>query len=191
MAPMTQQPVPAPPAPVLPPGVLDHPVLFDTEAARAAVRTAASTRTWRIASLGISVAISGAIWWFFREQLGDLTWTWIAVAVAWPLSSLVVAAVREVVVRRDARAVADGLALGVGRRGLWLGGLDVPWSEVGAVRARSGRLGASRRLVVETRAGETRELPLDYLASSPAGVDAGVFALSGGRVRVDFSALDA
>ena len=191
MAAMSQQPAPTASGPMLPPGVLDHPILFDTEAARAAVRAAASTRTWRIVSLCISLAISGAIWWFFREQLGDLTWTWVAVAVVWPLTSLVVAVVREQVVRRDARAVSEGLALGVGRRGLWLGGLDVPWVEVGAVRALSGRLGASRRLRVETRAGEFREVPLDYLASSPAGVDAGVFALSGGRVRVDFSALDA
>lgn len=184
------QPAPTASAPALPDGMLDHPVLFDTDAARAAVRAASRNRTWRIASLVISVLISLAIWWFFREQFGDLTWAWIGVALVLPLGYLVVAVVRELVARRDAGRVGQGLALGVGRRGLFLRDVAVPWPEVGAVRARSGRLGASDRLVVETRAGQRLELPLGYLTTAPAGLDGAVFALSGGRVRVDFSALD-
>lgn len=171
-------------------GTLEHPVLFDDAAAAAALAGATRNRTWRIVSVGISAAISVALWWFFRDQLGDFTWTWIAVALSLPLVLLVVAVVREVVVRRDLRRVGQGLALGVGRRGLFLGGVEVPWTDVGAVRARSGRLGASGRLVVETRAGQRLELPLDYLTSRPASLDSAVFALSGGRVRIDFSALD-
>ena len=202
MAVMSQPPVPqpgpwAPPppgagpwAPPAPQGALDHPVFFDDAAAAAAVAAAARNRTWRIASVFISAAISAAIWWFFREELGDLTWTWVAVALVIPLAYLVAAVVREVVVRRDVRRVGQGLALGVGRRGVFLRDRMVLWPEVGAVRARSGRLGASSRLVVETRASESLELPLDYLATRPAGLDSAVFALSGGRVRIDFSALD-
>lgn len=183
---------PSPPviAQRVPDGLLDHPVLFDRVAAEAAVRAAQRNRTWRIISLGISGAISAAIWWFFREQLGDVTWTWIAVALAIPLVFLVAAVVREVVVRRDARGVGEGLALGIGRRGLFLRDVAVPWVELGAVRVTSGRLGASDRLVVETRQALRYDLPLAYLGTGPASLDSAVFALSGGRVRVDFSALD-
>lgn len=174
----------------MPDGVLDHPVLFDRAASEEAVRAARRNRTWRIVSLGISGAISAALWWFFREQLGDVTWTWIAVALAIPLVFLAVAVVREVVVRRDVRGVGEGLALGIGRSGLFLHGVTVPWTELGAVRVLSGRLGASDRLVVETRQALRYELPLAYLGTGPSGLDRAVFALSGGRVRVDFSALD-
>lgn len=168
----------------------DVPVFFAPEPAVARWHLARRNRTWRIISLGISAAISAAIWWFFREQLGDFTWTWVAVALAIPLVYLAAAIVREVVVRRDVARVGQGLALGVGRRGLFLRDVMVPWTDVGAVRARSGRLGASDRLVVETRTAQKLELPLSYLTSRPASLDGAVFALSGGRVRIDFSALD-
>lgn len=205
MAAMSQPPTPpwGPPTPVgawptpqpvppqgVPEGVLDHPVLFDRAASEAAVLAVRRNRTWRIVSLGISGAISAAIWWFFREQLGDVTWTWIAVALAIPLVFLAAAVVREVVVRRDVRDVGDGLALGIGRRGLYLHGVIVPWTELAAVRVTSGRLGASDRVVVETRQALRYDLPLAYLGTGPSGLDSAVFALSGGRVRVDFSALD-
>ncbi len=176
--------------PLAPPGTLDFPVLFEPAAASAAVKVAARARTWRIVSLGISVAISAALWWFFREQLGDITWLWVIVVLVLPVSTLAWNVLREVVVRRDVRRVGAGLALGIGRRGLFLGGTLVPWTHVGAIRMRTGHLGASDRLAVVPQDGPVLELPLDYLSAGPAQVDSAVFALSGGRVRVDFSALE-
>lgn len=193
MADMSQPPmapVPGPVAAPVPYGMLEHPVGFDAAKASGTVRAAARNRTWRIISVGISVAISAAIWWFFREQFGDMTWSFVAVALIWPLSSLAWAVVREVITRRDARHVDNGLALGIGRLGLFLRGTAVPWTHVGAVRAESGRLGASDRLVVETRDKVALMVPLDYLTAGPATIDGAIFALSGGRVRVDFSGLD-
>lgn len=199
MADMSQPPILppgpwAPPqqqaVPLAPPGTLDFPVLFEPAAADAAVKVASRARTWRLVSLGISVAISAALWWFFREQLGDFTWLWVAVVLVLPVSTLAWTVLREIVIRRDVRRAGVGLALGIGRRGLFLGGMLVPWTQVGSVALRSGRLGASDRVVVTPQDGPVLHLPLNYLSAGPAQLDSAVFALSGGRVRVDFSALD-
>lgn len=168
-----------------------YPVFFVPQAAQAKVAGATRVRNSRIVSLGISLAITFAIYWFFRDQLGDLTWPVLALSVSLSLGYLAFAVVREVIARREASHVTDGLALGVGRSGLLLHTGPLPWTEVGSLKAVSRSFGRSDDLVVASRGGATVALPFAYLSALPATVDGAVKALSGGRCRLDFAGLDA
>lgn len=168
----------------------DVPVFFAPEPAVARWHQARRNRTWRIVSLGISAAISFAIWWFFRDQLGEWLWWFIGLSFVLPVATLLLAVGQVVAAKADLARVGEGLALGIGRAGLYLAGVHVPWSELVAVRALPGRWGRTPALEVEARDGVRVDVPLDYLDRRPAEVDNAVWALSGGRVRVDFSRLD-
>jgi len=183
----TDAPVSAPP----PASVVEYPVFFVPELARQHVRAASRNRTWRIVSTVISLGITFAIYWFFREQLGALTWPVVAISAALPLAYLIWAIVGEVAVRRSARTVHDGLALGVGREGVGTASGWWGWDAIAAVRARSRRFGRSDDLIVEAKDGRQVALPLAFLSDKPATIDSAIRALSNGRVRVDFSKLDA
>lgn len=181
------------PAPMQAPGAastIDYPVFFEPHLVQAKVLGAKRVRSARIVSLVISLGITFAIFWFFRDQLGALTWPVVAISAALPLGYLTWAIIREVVARREASAITDGLAVGVTRTGLLLRDGLLPWSEVATLQARSRRLGRSDDLVVTARDGRSTGLPLDYLSVKPATLDGAVRALSGGRCRVDFAKLD-
>lgn len=189
---MSSQASPAPdaPAPAAPP-VIDYPILFVPEAAAAAVKAASRNRTVRIVSLLISVGILVALYVFFLDALGGISWPFVVLAVALPLAYLIAAIFREVSVRREASRVLDGLALGVERTGLLVVDRWVAWDDISSLEARPGRLGRGPRLVVASPAGQIAELPLNYLSVLPAGVDNAIAALTAGRVRVDFARLGA
>lgn len=170
--------------------VLDVPVFFAPGPAAARWHAARRNRRWRIVSLGISAAISAAIWWFWRDQLGDWLWWMIGLSFVLPVGTLVHAIGQELAAKSDLTRVGEGLALGIGRAGMYLAQVHVPWSELAGVRALPGRWGRTASLEVEVRDGVRLDVPLDYLDRRPAEVDSAVRALSGGRVRVDFSRLD-
>ncbi len=197
---MSLQPAPAPGpvpgvAPVAAPAAsdwaVDYPVFFVPDLAKARLAAARRNRTWRIVSLGISVAILVAIWWFLRDQLGDLSWPFVVISLAIPLGFLAWAILQEVRARRTARAITAGLALGVGRGGVIVADGFWPWADLARVQAVSGRFGGGDSLRLETVAGGVADLPLAYLSAKPATIDGALKALSGGRCRIDFSKLDA
>lgn len=182
---------PAPPAPAVPPGALDYPVMFNPAAAWQVWKDAKRTRTSRLVSLLISAGISAAVWWFFRDQLGDWLWWMVGLSLALPTIQLLIAIVQVVRHRKVLAGVHDGLALGVGRGGLYLHGTYVPWAELGQLQALPPRFGGTSTLRVEPRGGQALTLPLDYLSAMPATLDGAIRALSGGRAWIDVSALDA
>ncbi len=177
-------------APAAPPDQIDDPIFFVPERAQLKVKAAARARNARLVSLGISVAVTIALYVFFRDQLGGMTWPVLVIAVAIPLALLAWTVGREVLARREARGVQEGLALGVARRGLLTGAGLVAWADVAGIAAVS-RLGRGPDLVVTARDGRTAVLALDYLSAKPATIDASIKALSNGRCRIDFSKLDA
>lgn len=171
--------------------MLDYPVFFMPEAARFTVRGASRNRNARIVSLLISAAIVTAIYYFFHDQLGELTLPILAISLTIPLLYLVAAVAREIVARAEASKVVDGLAFGVGSAGILTQGRQLPWNELGACSAVSRAFGRSDLLVITPRAGASVSYPLDFLSARPATIDGAIKALSGGRARVDFSRLDA
>lgn len=189
-APMPPQASPQQASQPVPRGVLDYPVFYNPILAQQRYAAARRNRTYRIVSLLISAAISAVIWWFWRDQMGGLTWWIIGIGLALPTFFLVRAVIGEFVAKGEASRVHDGLALGVGYEGLFVEGTMTQWSEVGRLHARPGRWGKSPTLVIERRDGASQQVPLDYLSMMPAAVDSGIRALSGGRLWVDFSALD-
>ena len=194
---MTLQPAPAPApgpggaAPAASAWGVEYPVFFVPELAQARLAAAKRNRTWRIVSLGISVGILIALWWFLRDQLGAMTWPVIVISLALPLGFLGWAILQEVRARRAVRTIAGGLALGVGRGGVVVPEGFWPWPELARVEAVSGRFGAGDSLRLETVDGRAAVLPLEYLSAKPATIDGALKALSGGRCRVDFAKLDA
>lgn len=188
---MVQTPQPLPPEG--PPAVLtiDYPVFFDQASAQAKLQAAQRNRNGRLFSLAVSLAVTGAIYWFLRDQLDGFLWPLLALSVALPVAYLGWAVGSELVFRGEAERVPPGLALGVARSGLALPDGWLSWAEVGAIRAVSRSFGRSADLVVQIRDGRTVRLPLDHLTAAPAAIDGAVKALSGGRARVDFGGLDA
>ncbi len=185
---MTQPP--DAPAPAVPPGALEYAVFYNPAAAFERWTAAKRLRTSRIISLGLSVAIVAALWWFWRDELGGWSWWLLGLSFLWPLSSLGRALWSVRAARTDLARVHEGVALGVGRGGLLLDGAWIPWPEVGALRALPGRRGRAGTLVVETRDGRRVDVLLDYLSQKPGTVDSAVRALSGGRWRIDLTPLD-
>ena len=170
---------------------IEYPVFFVPELAQARLVAAKRNRTWRLVSLVISGVILAGIWWFLRDQLGPVTWPVIAISLAFPLGFLAWAVLQEVRARRAVRAVAQGLALGIGREGLVLAEGSLAWADVASVQAVSGRFGGGDRLRLTAGDARVEQLPLEYLSAKPATIDGALKALSGGRCRIDFSKLDA
>jgi len=190
---MSAPPAAPPPAasvvPV-PDEALDFPVLYNPGPAVGRWYGLRRARTGRVVSVVLSVGVSAALWWFFREDLGALFW-WVAgISLGISLAGLAWAIVRVVRARSQIDRLHEGLALGIGRGGVFLHDTFVPWTEVVALGARPGRLGDSPRLVLKPASGPELELPLDYLSHRPAALDGAVRALSGGRVWVDLARLD-
>lgn len=192
--PMQQQvpmPMPAPvPQPPIPRAALDHPVLYNPGPAVARWHALKRRRTGRFVSLGISVAIWAAIWWFTRDDLWEGFWWLAGISVGITVLGIVWGFLRVFWARRDVGRLHEGLALGVGRGGLYLHDTYLPWTEVAGLDAKPGRLDGSARLVVRTASGAKLELPLDYLGQTPSALDGAVRALSGGRSWIELGALD-
>lgn len=185
-----QPPAAAPPAGAAePPYAPEYPVFYQLAGLRAAVAAARRNRNWRLGSLALSGVILAVIWWFFRDAMGGLSWQWVLLMFAVPLAFLAAAIVREVRARRAAASVPDGLALGIGRLGVLLPDGFWPWEDVAALDAVA--LFGGWKLRITTTDGGVILLPLLALSVKPATLDNAVRALSGGRHRVDFTALRA
>ena len=176
--------------PMPPQQALDYPVFYDPAPAVARWRRMRASLIWGVISMLISVGIWGAIWWFTRDSTWGTFWWWAIVNIGVSVALLLWTVLRLVFARRALGRLHEGLALGIGRGGLYAADTFVPWPALAGVDARSGRLDGSARLVLHPASGKPIVLPLDYLGQTPAAIDGAVRAMSGGRVWVDLSRLD-
>ncbi len=171
-------------------GTGEYVVYYAPEAAQAAVKRRRSMLIQRLISMVISVAIGGAVWYFFADQVGSFGPWLIGSALAVGLVWVIVTGVGLLQARADAKLVSAGPAFATTRDGVWVAGLWLPWPEVGGFRAAPGRFGRSPLLRVDARDGRSASVPMNYLSALPANIDSAVRALSGGRTWIDLSRLD-
>lgn len=190
MAAVTTLPQPTFPAAPAASVVVECPVFYDAERLDQDRRAARGHLIGRVVSLLLSAAISGAFYFFFLKDAGAFGIGLLVVGLLIPLQFLVRAIARYVRVRRVAALAGSGLALGVTRAGLLVGGVLWAWPELDVVQARP-RAGGDGELYVHTVDGRNAVWPLRYLTLRPAALDATVRALSQGRRRVDFAPLGA
>lgn len=168
---------------------LDAPVFFNPEPAVLRWRTLRAGIVSRIISLVLSIAIWGVLWWIMRENLWQGFW-WVAgISVAISVALLVLTIVRTALARKALGRLHEGLALGIGRGGLFLDGY-LPWAHLATIEARPPGLRGSVRLVITSTEGVVRELPLQWLSHSPASVDNAVRTLSDERFGLDLRVFD-
>ncbi|MDN5571194.1 MAG: hypothetical protein L0G22_08080 [Propionibacteriaceae bacterium] len=186
----------APPATV-PRAALDHPVFANPAPAVAWWHKQRAALRGRIFSLVLNVVIWGALWWYTQQPDNVFGWTWgtaswwiAGVSIGISVLLIAWAFVQHRRARRAVDSLQEGLALGVGRGGIYLNETYLRWSEIAGLDVRPGRLGGSARLVVRTASGGSHVLPLDYLAGTPASLDGAIRALSGGRAWLDLTRLD-
>lgn len=145
----------------------------------------------RLISLGLTVAIVVGLYLWQRSRnpggsLVVITIVILATAVAWTIGY----AVAYFRAKRERASVGTGFALRVGRPGVEVAGLFVPWGSVASLAATKGGLGTSPRLRLITTDGAEATVPLDQIDVRPASVDSSVRAYSAGRHGVDLTALD-
>lgn len=180
----------------VPRDALDHPIFFRPAPAVHAWRRARAALVWAVGSLVLNLAVWAVVWWWLFSDDPGVWQGWFpwAVGLSVGLSVPIIAwrAARYVHARRALAALHEGLALGVGRGGLFIAtpGVRLPWTEVAGLDALPGRLGGSRRLRVRTASGQTHALPLDHLTTDPAALDGAVRAYSAGRSWVELGRLD-
>lgn len=185
---------PAPPP--VPRDALDHPVFFNPAPAVLAWRRAKGALVWSLGSLVFNGLVWAAIWWFFYREDATLWQGWFPWVLGGSLGIsvgvIVWRTVRFLRAKRELAALHEGLALGIGRGGLFVAdaAAHLPWAQVAGLDALPGRLGGSRRLVVRAASGQKHTLPLDHLATDPAALDGAVRALSGGRSWIELGRLD-
>lgn len=168
----------------------DFVVSFAPQAAAAKLAQKRGELRQRIISLVISIAIGVAIWYFYREQLGNFGPWVIALSSAAGLVWLVISLIGWLIARRELRRVGEGPAVAVTRDGIWALGQWTPWPTVGSLSAAAGRWGRTPDLVIAPRDANPVKVPMDYLDTLPATLDSAVRALSGGRSWIDLSRLD-
>lgn len=169
--------------------VLSYPVLVNPAPAVDRWRIQRRRVVARSISMGISVLIWAVIWWFNRENLWAGFWWFLGISLGISGGLLGWSIVRMVLARRSVNALHEGLALGLGRDGIFLEG-PVPWSAIRAFLVKPAGMGPSATLVVVSKAGTWRTVPLQLLDQTPAAVDNAVRALSGNRLGIDLAPID-
>jgi hypothetical protein len=164
---------------------------FDPTSARDKVRRRRRQLVSRAVSLGLTVLILLGIYLWQRSKGGSVSLVVslvvLGLSLAWFLGYLV----SLVLARRALRRVGTGIALRIGRPGVEVDGVYVPWTEVTALAAVRGRWGRSPRLQVSRTGGLPLSVPFDQIQVRPATLDMTARAYSAGRHGVDLEALDA
>lgn len=169
--------------------VLSYPVLSDPAPAVLRWRTLRAKAITRAVGLGFSLLLWGAIWYFTKDALWPGFWWFLGGSVAISVVLLVWSISFALRAKKELDALHEGLALGIGRDGIFLDG-PVPWEAIRALLVKPGRFQSSAKLVVVSKAGTWRTLPLQWLDQTPAGVDNAVRALSGNRLAIDLEPID-
>lgn len=147
----------------------------------------------RIISLGITVVILVAIYFWRRKELQEAGAGFFAVyglvlgvSLAW-LATVLILFLRA---RKALRAVGQGIALRIGRPGVELAGTYASWPEIASLSVTKAKLGRSPALQLKLADGRETRVGLDQVSVFPATLDTAARAFSGGRHGVDLSALE-
>lgn len=166
-------------------------IYYRADLAQARVAAARRGIVWRVGSTVFLILLELVLWYSFPELFAQ-SGPWLVGSTAVVgLAYLGYEGFRFFQARSEAGRVPPSLAIGLNRDGMLIGATWYPWSQVGSLVVRPGRLGSSSRLVATGRDATTEQVLMDYTDVLPASLDSAVVALSGGRARVDLSHLDA
>mgnify|MGYP001757975222 CR=1 FL=1 len=154
----------------------------------------------------VVVVIGGLLWALTADafQLSTVMW----MLGAWVVLFLVLFVIQNLrlhAARKDLLDVGEGPALIVRLGGLCLRRAlrsgsqesaatfmdEVTWDELSAVKVEGSSIGSGPGLVVHADDGRQWEVPLSWLDSQLADIDAAVTSASGGRIRVEQDGVDA
>ena len=154
----------------------------------------------------VVVVIGGLLWALTADafQLSTVMW----MLGAWVVLFLVLFVIQNLrlhAARKDLLDVGEGPALIVRLGGLCLRRAlrsgsqepaatfmdEVTWDELSAVKVEGSSIGSGPGLVVHGDDGRQWEVPLSWLDSQLADIDAAVTSASGGRIRVEQDGVDA
>ena len=154
----------------------------------------------------VVVVIGGLLWALTADafQLSTVMW----MLGAWVVLFLVLFVIQNLrlhAARKDLLDVGEGPALIVRLGGLCLRRAlrsgsqepaatfmdEVTWDELSAVKVEGSSIGSGPGLVVHADDGRRWEVPLSWLDSQLADIDAAVTSASGGRIRVEQDGVDA
>ena len=154
----------------------------------------------------VVVVIGGLLWALTADafQLSTVMW----MLGAWVVLFLVLFVIQNLrlhAARKDLLDVGEGPALIVRLGGLCLRPAlrsgsqepaatfmdEVTWDELSAVKVEGSSIGSGPGLVVHADDGRQWEVPLSWLDSQLADIDAAVTSASGGRIRVEQDGVDA
>lgn len=145
----------------------------------------------RLISLVITAVILVLLYLLGPEQLRSGSFLAVfglalGISVAWFLGYLVAC----LLARRELKSVATGTAVRIGRPGVQVAGLFVPWVEVASLGMATSRFGRRPRLELRHVSGPVASVPLNQVVVLPATLDSTARAYSGGRHGVDLTALE-
>lgn len=163
---------------------------YDPTAALRRLRNRHRRFVSRIISLVITIGIMIAIYVWQPEQfVGASLWVVYGIVLAISLGFAVFSLIGWLQARRILAGLGQGIALRLGRPGVEIGGAYVPWTELGSLTVRKGKLGHGPQFTVTRGDGQRLAVPLDQLDVYPATLDSTARAYSGGRFGVDLTAL--
>jgi hypothetical protein len=145
----------------------------------------------RLVSLGITVALLTAIYFWRRDQQqGAGSFVVYGVVLGVSIAWLLVTLVSYLRAKRDLAAVGSGVAVRIGPPGIEVAGLYASWPDVAKVATVKGGLGRGPALELTATNGTRARVPLEQISVFPATLDSTTRAYSSGRHGVDLSALD-
>ena len=160
-------------------------VAFDRPGASKRIGEARGQLIGRVVSLGITIGIGIALGFALSGKLDTVFWVCMGISFGISLVLVIIAIVKLVRARGVLKDMTDAPAFVIDRLGLSSPNGTVEWPMLGSLTATPRRGGT----LTMTGGGRTESWPVSSLASTPAEIDAAVFAYSAGRHRVDFSAL--
>ena len=169
---------------------LDQPIFFNPEPAVARYHAFRRAIKGRIFGLVLSLVIWGVIGFLNRDNLDTLFWSVLGISIGISVALLVRTIVQSVSAKRAIGRLHEGLALGIGRGGVYLDDY-LAWEDVDRLVAVPGGSRGSGRLVIVATNGAWREVPVDWLSHTPSAVDNAVRTLSANRHRIDLTPLGA
>ncbi len=144
----------------------------------------------RLLWLVVSVVICVWLWVWQRRSMSPAgTAAMFGLALVYSLIWLLIAFVNWRRAKSALKAIAPGVAVVVDRRGLWLQGVGVAWSQLSQIAIRPGRFRGSPVLMVRLSDGSTTRIPLANLNAMPGTIDSAIRSYSGGNWWIDTSKL--
>ncbi len=92
--------------------------------------------------------------------------------------------------KKELASLGSGIALRIGRPGVEMAGVFVPWADVLSLAAVKGRVWEPTVLELAWANGEPLTVAFDHMNARPATLDMTARAYSGGRHGIDLQALE-